>query len=125
MPGVSGVGISFGADRIYDVLNALDLYPETANSVTKVMFANFGTEEAAASLAAIKRLRQAGISAEIYPDAVKMKKQMAYADAMDVPYVAIVGTEEMANGTVTLKNMTDGTQNTVSVDELMNLLATR
>ncbi|MCM1021591.1 MAG: histidine--tRNA ligase [Muribaculum sp.] len=125
MPGVSGVGISFGADRIYDVLNSLDLYPETAKSATTVMFANFGTEEAAASLSIIKQLRSAGVSAEIYPDAVKMKKQMAYADSLGVKYVAIVGTEEISNGTVTLKNMADGTQNTFTSQDLVNLLAQR
>ncbi len=125
MPGVSGVGISFGADRIYDVLNTLDLYPDTASSVTTVMFANFGEAESLTSLSVIKKLRQAGISAEIYPDPVKMKKQMAYANAQGVPFVAIIGADEMANNTVTLKNMIDGTQKTMSIDELITFLATR
>ncbi|WP_300935379.1 histidine--tRNA ligase [uncultured Muribaculum sp.] len=125
MPGVSGVGISFGADRIYDVLNALNLYPETATAVTTVMFVNFGHEEAMYSLSVIKKLRDAGISAEIYPDAVKMKKQMAYADTQKVPFVAIAGTEEMEAGTITLKNMIDGTQQNLSIAELINTLAIR
>lgn len=123
MPGVSGVGISFGADRIYDVLNTLDLYPADASDATKVIFLNMGDEEAIASLKAIKSLRANGISAELYPDASKMKKQMAYANALAVPFVAIIGESEMAEGTVTLKDMTTGEQSTVAIDQLNEKIA--
>lgn len=123
MPGIPGVGISFGADRIYDVLTALDLFPSAAASGVKVMFANFGPDEALASMKVMKRLREAGVSAEIYPDAAKMKKQMARADAMKIPFVAIIGADEMASGEVMLKNMTDGTQSRVTVDEAISILA--
>lgn len=122
MPGVSGVGISFGADRIYDVLNALDLYPDSALNATCVMFANLGENEAVASLALIKALRANGIAAELYPDASKMKKQMAYADAMKVPFVAIVGESELADNTVTLKNMCTGEQTTIPAEKLSETL---
>ncbi len=115
MPGVSGVGISFGADRIYDVLNALDLYPATVTESVSVMFTNFGPAEAAASLTAAKQLRAAGISAEVYPDAAKMKKQMSRANELHIPYVAIIGESELADGTVTLKNMTTGEQSVIPV----------
>jgi len=123
MPGLSGVGISFGADRIYDVLNALDLYPDEAKESTRVIFLNLGKAEAAASLSAAMSLRAAGIAAEVYPDAAKMKKQMGYADALRVPFVAIIGEEELAEGTVTLKNMTTGEQNRVATDALAEALA--
>ena len=103
--GVSGVGISFGADRIYDVLNTLDLYPEEAKDSTQVMFTNFGVAEAAVSMKMLKQLRNAGVAAEIYPDSAKMKKQMGYADALAIPYVAIVGETEMAQNKMMLKNM--------------------
>lgn len=118
MPGLSGVGISFGADRIYDVLNTLNLYPKETEVASTVMFVNLGEAEAMASLKAIRGLRAAGIKCEIYPDAAKMKKQFAYADALHIPYVAIIGETELAEGTVTLKNMTDGTQTSVSADRL-------
>lgn len=123
LPGVSGVGISFGADRIYDVLNALDLYPADIAGAAKVMFTNFGVSEAARSLEVIKILRAGGISAEIYPDNAKMKKQMGRADALGIPYVAIIGETELAAGTVTLKDMTTGEQKTMSLDELVNALS--
>ena len=110
MPGLSGVGISFGADRIYDVLNTLDLYPKETEVASTVMFVNLGEAEAMESLKAIRRLRAKGISCEIYPDEAKMKKQFAYADALHIPYVAIIGESELAEGKITLKNMTDGTQ---------------
>ncbi len=110
LPGVSGVGISFGADRIYDVLNTLDLYPAEIHGAARIMFTNFGPAEAAASLRVIKELRAAGIAAEIYPDSAKMKKQMGRADALGIPFVGIIGESELANGTVTLKNMTTGEQ---------------
>lgn len=122
LPGVSGVGISFGADRIYDVLNALDLYPTDIAGAAKVMFTNFGTAEAAKSLEVIKELRSNGISAEIYPDNSKIKKQMGRADALGIPYVAIIGETEIANGTVTLKDMTSGEQRSISVKELIEVL---
>lgn len=122
MGGLSGVGISFGADRIYDVLNALNLYPaDTAAGVT-VMFVNFGEREALASLAIIKKMRAAGISAEIYPDAAKMKKQMARANALGVSYVAIVGEAELEQNVLTLKNMSTGEQTLVSIDEAIAIL---
>ena len=117
MLGLSGVGISFGADRIYDVLNGLDLYPERLGASSQVMFVNFGPTEAAASLRAVKVLRAAGISCELYPDSTKLKKQMTYANAAAIPYVAIIGEAEVAAGTVTIKNMAEGTQVTVPVSE--------
>lgn len=122
MPGLSGVGISFGADRIYDVLNALDLYPADATLATQVMFTNFGPAEAAASMKMMKRMREAGISAEIYPDSSKMKKQMGRADALATPYVAIVGEEEMRQDKLTLKNMHSGEQQLLSVDEAIDAI---
>lgn len=118
MPGLSGVGISFGADRIYDVLNRLDLYPETVTSGVQVLFINFGEQEAAAAMKCVNALRRAGISAMVYPDAAKMKKQMSYANAMGVPYVALIGETELANGSVTLKNMEQGTQAEVAMEDL-------
>lgn len=117
MPGISGVGISFGADRIYDVLNALELYPAGTSAATQVMFVNFGAAEAAASMAMMKELRAKGISCELYPDAAKMKKQMAYANATAVPFVAMVGETEMAAGRLALKNMTTGEQLTLTPAE--------
>ncbi len=123
LPEVSGVGISFGADRIYDVLNALDLYPADIAGAARVMFTNFGTREAARSLEIIKKLRENGISAEIYPDAAKMKKQMGRADTLGIPYVAIIGETELEEGCVTLKNMSTGEQKKLSVDELLGELA--
>ena len=122
MPGLSGVGVSFGADRIYDVLNTLNLYPDDAQASTEVMFVNFGTEEAAASLAIVKRLRHAGIVAELYPENAKMKKQMSYADWLGVRYVAIIGETELAEHTVTLRRMADGQQVTLPVDEAIDTL---
>lgn len=122
MPGLSGVGISFGADRIYDVLNALDLYPSAATTSTRVMFTNFGAAEAAASMKIIKELRAAGIPAEIYPDAAKMKKQMAYANAMAIPYVAMVGESEMASGQLALKCMATGEQQLLTPAEAVEAL---
>lgn len=122
LPGVSGVGISFGADRIYDVLNALDLYPKGITGAAKVMFTNFGDKEASRSLEVIKKLRAEGVAAEIYPDASKMKKQMSRADALGIPYVAIIGETELANGTITLKNMTTGEQQELSTEGLVDAL---
>ena len=119
MDGMSGVGISFGADRIYDVLNQLDLYPKEAVNGTQLLFVNFGEAEAAYVLPILSQVRAAGIRAEIYPDAAKMKKQMSYANAKMVPFVAIVGENEMKEGKVTLKNMASGEQSLVTPDELV------
>ena len=110
MPGLSGVGISFGADRIYDVLTALELFPAEASTGTTVMFTNFGSAEAEAAMKMLKEFRSAGIPGEIYPDAAKMKKQMGYADSRKIPFVAIVGEEEMKQNRLTLKNMVSGEQ---------------
>lgn len=120
MPGLSGVGISFGADRIFDVLNQLDLYPKEAVNATQVLFVNFGEKEAQYSLPIIANLRKAGIRAEIYPDAAKMKKQMSYANAKEIPFVAIIGETEMNEGNVTIKNMTTGEQQPMAKDEIVN-----
>ena len=120
---VSGVGISFGADRIYDVLNTLDLYPAETSSATTVMFTNFGTAEAAASLKMAKQLRAAGISAEVYPESSKMKKQMGYADALNVPFVAIVGETELAENKLMLKEMATGNQQLLSIEQAIDFLA--
>lgn len=123
LPGVSGVGISFGADRIYDVLNTLGLYPDGLESATKVLFANFGGAEELTSLKALAQVRAAGIAAEIYPEAAKMKKQMKYADDLHIPYVVIIGSDEAARGEATLRNMTDGSQTTVAIADLPTALA--
>ena len=120
MPGLSGVGISFGADRIYDVLN--DLYPADTMATARVMFVNFGEQEATASLGHIMKLRRAGISAELYPDSAKMKKQMNYANDRKIPFVAIVGADEVQNGTIALKNMVTGEQQTLTVEQVIELL---
>ena len=119
MTGVSGVGISFGADRIFDVLNQLDLYPKEAVNGTELLFVNFGEKEAAFSMNMLAKVRAAGIRAEIFPDAAKMKKQMSYANAKNIPFVAIVGENEMNEGKAMLKNMETGEQNLVSVEELI------
>ena len=123
LPGVSGVGISFGADRIYDVLNTLDLYPAEIQGAAKIMFTNFGPTEATASLRIIKQLREAGIAAEIFPDSAKMKKQMGRADALGIPYVGIIGETELAEGTVTLKDMTTGEQTSLTPEALIARLS--
>ena len=117
MPGLSGVGVSFGADRIYDVLLSLDLFPAEAKATaTTVLFANFGDAEAAMSLRLAKQLRGVGVAVEVYPDQVKMKKQMGYADTSAIPFVAIIGESELAEGKVTLKNMSTGEQTSVTAD---------
>lgn len=122
MEGVSGVGISFGADRIYDVLNQLDLYPKDAVDGTQLLFVNFGEAEAAYVLPVLAEVRAAGIRAEIYPDSAKMKKQMGYANNKAIPFVAIVGENEMNEGKLTLKNMTTGEQSLVTPDELIDAI---
>ena len=119
MDGMSGVGISFGADRIFDVLNQLDLYPKEAVNGTELLFVNFGDKEAAYCLPILTKVREAGVRAEIYPDASKMKKQMVYANDKQIPFVAIVGENEMNEGKLTLKNMTTGEQSLVTPDELL------
>jgi histidyl-tRNA synthetase len=122
LPGVSGVGISFGADRIYDVLNRLDLYPRETQGGVKVLFLNLGEKEAQFCMGLLAGLRRAGIASEIYPDAVKMRKQMSYANANAVRYVVIVGSDELAQGKVTLKNMETGEQSLVDADRLVKLI---
>ncbi len=122
LPGLSGVGISFGADRIYDVLTQLDLYPAETNSGARILFINFGAAEAAHCLRLAAAVRQAGISAEVYPDSVKMKKQMSYANAHKVSYVALVGESEMAEGKVALKNMETGEQQSLTIQQVIDEL---
>ncbi len=122
MPGISGVGISFGADRIYDVLNTLNLYPNDSVSGTQILFTNFGTDETRYIMPIIATLRQAGIRTELYPDASKMKKQMTYANAKQIPFVAIAGADEIKNGEITLKNMLTGEQTTLSPTLLLSTL---
>ena len=119
MPGLSGVGISFGVDRIYDVLNALDLYPKDSLQTTQVLFINFGEKETAYCLPIINKVRAQGIRAEIYPDSAKMKKQMSYANAKQIPFVALAGENEMQAGKITLKNMETGEQQMLSPEELI------
>ena len=122
LPGLSGVGISFGVDRIYDVLNTLDLYPKDSLTTTQVLFINFGEQESAYCLPIINKVRSNGIRAEIFPDAAKMKKQMSYANAKQIPFVVLAGENEMNAGKVTLKNMTTGEQSVLSEDELIERL---
>lgn len=119
LPGISGVGISFGADRIYDVLGGLDLYPKEAAQGTELLFINFGATETAYCLPVLRRCREAGIRTEIYPDSVKMKKQMAYANAKQASFVVLAGEEEIAQGKLTLKNMATGEQTLVTPEELI------
>ena len=122
LPGLSGVGISFGADRIYDVLNTLDLYPKDSMNATQILFINFGEKETAYCLPIIKKVRVQGISAEIFPDAAKMKKQMAYANDKHIPSVALAGENEINEGKITLKNMETGEQQMVTPEELISLI---
>lgn len=118
LPGVSGVGISFGADRIYDVLNELNLFPSDSASTTRVLCVNFGGEEEKACIALASRLREEGINTEVFPDNTKLKKQFAYADSKQIPWVVIIGSEERAQGVCVLKNMVNGEQNTVKPEEI-------
>ena len=122
MEGVSGVGISFGADRIYDVLNQLDLYPAEMLQSTKLIFVTFGNEELKYAMQCLKQVRAAGIAAEVFPEPAKMKKQMGYADNKGIPFVAIIGDTEMKEQKIMLKNMTTGEQNLVSVEEAIQTL---
>lgn len=122
LPGLSGVGISFGADRIYDVLTQLDLFPREAHAGARLLFINFGEKEGAHCLRLARQARQAGIPTEVYPDAAKMKKQMQYANALEVPYVALVGEQEMQEGLIALKDMQSGEQQKLTLDELIEKL---
>lgn len=122
MPGLSGVGISFGVDRIFDVLNELDAYPQDAMTATRVLFINFGDKETAYCLPIVKRLREAGIRTEMYPESAKMKKQMSYANTKQIPFVALAGENEINEGKVTVKNMMTGEQMMVSVEQLIDTL---
>lgn len=122
LPGLSGVGISFGADRIFDVLNQLDLYPENALEGTQVLFINFGEQETAFALKSLAELRKAGIRAEIYPDVVKLKKQMNYANGKQIPFVAFIGEQEIKDNTLTVKNMATGEQSVMTTKDLIDFL---
>ena len=122
MPGISGVGISFGVDRIFDVLNALDSYPKDAVNGTQLLFINFGEKETAYCLPAVAKAREAGIRTEIFPDSSKMKKQMSYANAKQIPFVALAGENEMAEGKLTLKNMLTGEQQLITIEELITVV---
>ena len=123
MPGLSGVGISFGVDRIYDVLNALDLYPKDSLTTSRVLFINFGEKETSYCMPIIRAVRAAGIRAELYPDSAKMKKQMSYANAKQIPYVVLAGDNEIAESKVTMKNMESGEQQLVTCEELIKALS--
>ncbi|MBF0762311.1 histidine--tRNA ligase [Dysgonomonas mossii] len=123
LSGVSGVGISFGADRIFDVLNQLDLYPKDSIQNTQVLFVNFGEKEEAHILPLILKIRQEGISTEIFPESAKMKKQMSYADSNKIPYVAIVGENEINENKITLKDMTSGEQKSLTLEECISILS--
>ena len=122
MPGISGVGISFGADRIYDVLNTLDLYPKEITTDTQLLFINFGEKETCYCLPVVAKARQNGIRTEMFPDAAKMKKQMAYANANAIPYVALAGDDEIQKGVMTLKNMETGEQEQVTPEQLIEIV---
>lgn len=122
MPGLSGVGISFGADRIFDVLNTLDLYPSETITTTQLLFINFGDKETEYCLSIINKVRESGIRSEIYPDSVKMKKQMGYANAKNIPFVAIIGEDEINQNKINLKNMISGEQKLVTADELIKII---
>lgn len=122
MPGISGVGISFGADRIYDVLNTLDLYPKEITTNTQVLFINFGEKETEYCLPILCKARENGIRTELFPDSAKMKKQMSYANANNIPFVVLAGDNEMQSGVVTLKNMETGEQKQVTPDELIAIV---
>ena len=122
MPGLSGVGISFGADRIYDVMTQLELFPSELGQSVKVMFVNFGKAEALQSLKYVKVLREHGIAAQLYPDNAKMKKQMSLADSDNIPYVAFVGESELGKDAIVIKNMVSGEQETLTLQQTINLL---
>ncbi len=123
MPGVSGVGISFGADRIYDVMGQLDLFPQETIDSTKILFVNFGEKEEAYCLPLVAKLRKSGVNAEIFPDQAKMQKQMKWADQKKIPFVALVGEQEMDQMKINLKNMLTGDQQLVGIEELIRILS--
>ena len=122
LPGVSGVGISFGADRIYDVMNELNKFPDTILHTTKVLFANFGTEEEKFSLKLLSDIRKEGIASEIYPDSSKLKKQLEYASRKQIPFVVLIGKDEMENGLLTVKDLASGEQSRMSREEFISKL---
>ena len=122
---MSGVGISFGADRIYDVMVGLNLFPENLTAATKIVFVNLGEKEALASLALVNQLRQRGISAELYPDSAKMKKQMEYANRRQIPYVVIIGSNELEQGVATVKNMATGEQETLPIATFAEVMSSK
>lgn len=122
MPGISGVGISFGADRIYDVLNTLDLYPKEITTNTQLLFINFGDKEAEYCMPIVSKSRANGIRTELFPDAAKMKKQMSYANANNIPFVALAGDDEIQKGVVTLKNMETGEQKQITAEEMISIV---
>ena len=122
---MSGVGISFGADRIYDVLNELKQFPVNIESTTKVLFCNFGLEEEKASMAYLFQIRNSGFPAEIYPDNVKLKKQLDYANRKNIPFVVMIGKDELLSGKMTVKNMQTGEQELMDITELQNKLSTK
>ena len=122
MPGMSGVGISFGADRIYDVMLGLNLFPEELACSTKVFFVNLGKAEEEAAMPIISQLRDNGIATEIYPESAKMKKQMEYANRRGIPYVVIIGSNELERGVATVKNMRSGEQMEVSLNDIASVL---
>jgi histidyl-tRNA synthetase len=125
LPGVSGVGVSFGADRIYDVLTELNAYPATMADTTQLLFATFGDEELGMAIRWAAELRKAGINTEVYPSPTKMKKQMSYADGKKIPYVAIIGGDELAANSVMLKNMMTGEQQQVALPDLIHKMTTK
>ena len=120
---LTGVGISFGADRIYDVLEELNLFPESSTESTKLLISNFDTQSENYALPLLQQIRNAGISAEIYPSSGKLKKQMAYADDKNIPYVILIGSDEMESGLLTLKNMKSGEQQKLTIEEVITLLS--
>ena len=122
---LTGVGISFGADRIYDVLEELNLFPESTTESTKALISNFDAQAEKYALPLLQQIRNAGISTEIYPSPAKLKKQMAYADDKSIPYVILIGSDEMESGLLTLKNMKSGEQQKVTVEEIISLLSNR
>ena len=122
LPGISGVGVSFGADRIYDVMMELKLFPEDEKSKSQVLFVNFGPEEAKYCLSILSTIRKVGINAELYPEAAKMKKQMSYADSNKIPFVVLVGSEEIKNGKFTFRDMRSGQQEQLGLDEIIGKL---
>jgi histidyl-tRNA synthetase len=123
MEGVSGVGVSFGADRIYDVIHQLDRFPERGEMDTKVLFVNFGEKEVVYILPVLDKLRFRAIASELYPESAKMKKQMSYANNRSIPFVALVGEQEMADGLITLKEMETGKQERLTPDQLVERLS--